>query len=376
MFKMIVGSDLVPIDTNLDLFESGANETLAGKALLDVLNACDFRVFNLETPIADNEAPIKKCGPHLLAPTRTMPGIKGFNPSLLALANNHIMDHGEQGLYSTLDELDKWDIPYIGVGKDLEEAQKPFIIENAGKKIGIYNAAEHEFSIAGKDKAGANPFDLLESFDHIANLKSECNFVVVLYHGGKEHYRYPSPNLQKVCRKMAEKGADLIICQHTHCIGAMEEYKGSTIVYGQGNFLFDHSKREEWQTSLLVKAEFGEKMQVDFIPIRKQENCVRLAEGIDAEEILEAFKTRSEEIKEDGFIYEKYKEFCFSEKKWYLYAMAGGSANLGVNSVEFEPKYSEWGLLCMMNYCICEPHHELLTTLVTELAKEKAEEEK
>ena len=42
-------------------------------------------------------------------------------------------------------------------------------------------------------------------------LKKQCDYVIVLYHGGKEHYRYPSPYLQKVCRKIVDKGADIVV---------------------------------------------------------------------------------------------------------------------------------------------------------------------
>lgn len=42
---------------------------------------------------------------------------------------------------------------------------------------------------------------------------------------------------------MVEKGADLVIYQHSHCVGSYEKYKDSTIVYGQGNFMFN--KRDD-----------------------------------------------------------------------------------------------------------------------------------
>lgn len=38
---------------------------------------------------------------NLIAPTCTINGIKAFNPSLVTLANNHILDQDEQGLKST-----------------------------------------------------------------------------------------------------------------------------------------------------------------------------------------------------------------------------------------------------------------------------------
>ena len=123
---------------------------------------------------------------------------------------------------------------------------------------------DDEKRLAEENKAGANPFDLLDSPDHIAKLKTECDFVIVLYHGGKEHYRYPSPYLQKVCRKIVDKGADLVVCQHSHCVGCQEEYKDSTIVYGQGNFVFSKNYDDEfWQTSVLVEVEIADTLKIN-----------------------------------------------------------------------------------------------------------------
>ena len=148
--------------------------------------------------------------------------------------------------------LRKNGIAFAGAGSNLSDASKSYVVEIDGKKIGIYCCTEHEFSIATLTSAGANPFNPLESLDHIQDLKAQTDHVIVLYHGGKEHYRYPSPHLQKVCRKCIEKGADLVVCQHTHCIGCEEKYLNGTIVYGQGNFLFDYTESEYWQTGLLI----------------------------------------------------------------------------------------------------------------------------
>ena len=369
MCTMIIGGDIVPTETNYDIFAAGDVQHLAGEALLAELRAADFRIFNLETPLTDTACPIAKCGPNLITPTRTLPGIKAFAPSLLALANNHILDEGAQGLASTMRLLKENDLPFIGAGHNLSEAQQPYIFEAEGKKIGIYNCAEHEFTIAEADKPGANPFDWLDSPDHIAALKNECDFVVVLYHGGKEHYRYPSPLLQKVCRKIADKGADLVVCQHSHCVGCMERYHDSVLVYGQGNFLFDDSDSEFWQTSLLVKVSFGRKTDVSFLPLCKRGNTVRLAEGNEAEQIMSGFEERSNEIRQPDKIAQLYRAFCMEHKDWYLYALAGGEANLGIPFTDFKPQYNQDSLLMMINYLTCEPHRELVTNVVTELAQ-------
>ncbi len=242
--RILIGADLVPTQSNTDLFATGDAQALVGDELYQLLCNADYRIFNLEVPLTDREKPIPKCGPNLIAPTKCVAGYKAMQVDLLTLANNHILDQDQQGLESTCAVLDAAGIAYTGVGQTLEEAAEPYIFECDGKRIGVYACAEHEFSIVTDSTPGANPIDLLESPDHVAALKAQCDFVIVLYHGGKEHYRYPSPMLQKVCRKLVEKGANLVICQHSHCIGCEEKYQGGTIVYGQGNFLFDHSESE------------------------------------------------------------------------------------------------------------------------------------
>lgn len=249
--SIIIGGDIVPTKSNYDLFSQGDILSLVGDEINALLSSYDFRIFNLETPLCNTEKPTKKWGPNLAAPTSTIKGIKLLNPSLLVTGNNHIMDQNIQGYLSTIETLKNNKINSVGSGENLARAVIPYIYEKDGVKVGIYSCADHEFSTATESKSGANPFDVLESLDHIVNLKSVCDYVIVLYHGGLQHYSYPKPLLQKACRKMAEKGADLIICQQSHCIGSYEEYCGSTIVYGQGNFVFDYSTNELEQTSLL-----------------------------------------------------------------------------------------------------------------------------
>lgn len=368
--KIIIGGDVVPTPNNYELFIDGKVTELIGDELAAIWNTSDIRIFNLETPIVDKSDPIDKCGPNLMAPKSTIKGIKALNPSLLTLANNHILDQNIQGMYSTINLLNCNNISYVGVGKDLNEASQPYIIEKNGIKIGVYACAEHEFSIATKSRPGANPFDPLESPDHIYELKKKCDFIIVLYHGGKEHYRYPSPYLQKVCKKLVDKGADIIVCQHSHCIGCYEEYKGSTIIYGQGNFIFNKYDNEFWNNGMLVEITIDkESYHVNYIPFEKVENKIRLAKGEKAKEILHGFKQRSFEIKENqNIVEEKYLEFAQKMILNYLYSLSGFGKWLSrvdrklLKNFLLKRLYNKQKLLAIQNYIECEAHRELVIT--------------
>ena len=367
--NILIGADVVPTNSNTDLFISGDVHGLLGDMLFNILHRADYRIFNLEVPLTDREKPIPKCGPNLIAPTKCVAGYKAMQVDLLTLANNHILDQDQQGLACTCEALDSAGIAYTGVGQTPEEAAKPYIFECDGKRIGVYACAEHEFSIVTEHSAGANPIDLLESPDHITALKAQCDYVIVLYHGGKEHYRYPSPNLQKVCRKLVEKGADLVVCQHSHCIGCEEKYQGGTIVYGQGNFLFDDSESEFWQTSLLVQV--GNDFEISYIPLKKNGNGVRLASDAEADEILSAFYERSAQIQKTGFIQKQYIQFADRNSHTYLIVLCGMRNKVFFRIVNkltgyrfgrwlIKHWYKKKDLYTIQNYLQCEAHSELL----------------
>lgn len=364
---LIIAGDLMPTKSNFELFNIGDCNRLLGEELLDIWNNQDIRIFNLEGPLSDKENPISKCGPNLIAPISTINGIKKLNPTLITLANNHIFDQGNYGLESTINLLKRYNISYVGAGKNIEEAKNAFIFEQNDKKVGVYACAEHEFSIADENKPGANPFDVLNSFDHISELKEKCDYIIILYHGGKENYRYPSPYLQRVCRKMVDKGADLIICQHSHCIGCYEKYNNSTIIYGQGNFIFDYSDNEYCQTSLLVKVRIYDKVQIEYIPIIKKGNVIGLADSDVKKDILEDYEKRSKEIISEKFVSEKYDQFAEEILVNYLRKLsASGKWRNRIDRYLFrgnliKRKYKKSNMMNIYNYIECESHRELLS---------------
>ena len=168
---------------------------------------------------------------------------------------------------------------------------------------------------------------------------------------------------------MVEKGANLVICQHTHCVGCEEKYQGGTIVYGQGNFLFDMQENEFWNTSLLIQLKDG--FEIDYVPLVKQGNGVRLAEEQQKAEILDGFYKRSEQIKQDGFIETQYIEFAkqmiegyllnvSSIKYGFIFKVLNRLSGRRFLSWYIKRKYKKAKLLAIENYVECEAHRELL----------------
>ena len=366
---ILIGADVAPTKTNEKLFCEGNCQGLVGEDIGELLNSASYRIFNLETPLTNQDTPIKKYGPALRAREETVAGIKTLGADLLTLANNHIMDHGKNGFHNTMRVLSSNGISTVGAGKNIREAQKPFFLNFAEKKVGVFACAEHEFSIAGENKPGANPYEMHLTQQLIEKTKTQCDYLIVLYHGGKELYRYPSPELQERCRSFTERGANLVICQHSHCIGCHEKYNDGEIVYGQGNFIFLLDKDEFWKTGLLIK--LNENFEISYIPIVNDYYKVMAPSLEEGEKILLEFEERSKKIKDAKFVYDTFEKYARKIQKSYYVRMSGLDHNLlylicsklnlqKLTAFMINRRISEQTRLAVFDYMECETHKEIL----------------
>jgi len=212
---------------------------LVQEQVKEIFNSSSINIVNLECPVNNGGEKYKiiKHGPHLQTTEQIFDHLKALSISAVTLANNHILDYGEQGLNTTLEACKRNNIAAAGVGKDLKDAAKFIIIEKEDYRIAIVNFCENEWSIASDETPGANPLDIIENIRQIKKARTEADFVIVIIHGGNEYYNLPSPRIVKQYRFFAENGADAIISHHTHCVSGYEVYNKVPIFYGLGNML-------------------------------------------------------------------------------------------------------------------------------------------
>lgn len=360
--KILIAGDLVPTKTNLEFFKKKDFIKKLEKDFIDLWLSSDYRMFNLECPLGEKFNPIKKNGPSLIADSLAINGIKSLKPDLVFLANNHILDYGEEGLKNTEKLLKQEQINYIGIIENKNVNSKTHIIKDNNISVGFYNLCENEFSVATNTSKGANGLDEIKNYKEIMELKKNVDFVVVVYHGGKEFYRYPSPNLQKICRNFVDFGADVVLVQHSHCIGCEEKYKDAKIVYGQGNFIFDDGEDEYLNTSLIVELNITKNnIKVNYIPIEKNKELIIISKN---KSILEDFNNRSKEILNKYFIINNYKQFSLSYLNHYLNFLNRIRFITKIFNRIFKRKYftkiySKQDCIRILNILECEAHREL-----------------
>jgi poly-gamma-glutamate synthesis protein (capsule biosynthesis protein) len=370
--KIILFGDICPTKDTLSLFENGDSKNLFND-LLKEMQASDFVAGNHEFVLSDSPKSIKKAGPVLSAKKKCINVLKQANFKLLSLANNHIKDCGEEGVASTLDSCKAAAIATLGAAKNLKKAKEPYITTVNGVRIGWLAFAEQEFNTASVTEYGANYFDPYEDFDLIEQTKAEVDYLIVMYHGGVEYYPYPSPQLKKKCRKFVDKGADLVTCQHSHCIGTIDNYKDKKIIYGQGNSVFGFRENDvSWNQGLLVELIWNNQIktpQIILVPIEATRNGIRKMEEFAGLKLLETVNQMSSKIEDDQFLEKEWLKFCKQKQSLYFSFYFGYNRTLIhlnrlTNNGLIKLFYPKSKLRTSHNIIRCEAHNEVIQTVL------------
>lgn len=367
--KIIIFGDICPDNNYRKIFSEGS--CALSDNILDEIKDAEYVIANLECPATNETKPITKCGPNLKAKPEDIRSMSRVGINVLSLANNHILDYGTKAVSDTLMACHDNGIFVFGAGNNQSEADKPLIVEVDGKKVGFISFAEEEFNIAGQTTPGAALFDSYYSFEKIASLKREVNTVVVLYHGGIEHYIYPTPLLQKKCRKMIEAGADLVLCQHSHCIGTTETYHGKTILYGQGNSVFGYRAGDEkWNEGLLVELDVLTS-NISFKLMKATPEGIEFADTKDSDARIDLMRKQSEILNDATAIKASWSAFVEENKALYYSMLLGknrvfNKLNRILKNKLIEILYRKRSQMITMNILRCDAHREVLITMLEE----------
>ncbi len=203
------------------------------------LELYDVMFGNLESPI-DTLSPVPGFWPDYQTYNSDPGLIRSFYSekkqrnifSALSLANNHCFDRKSEGLYNTMQFLDKEGIKYSGVRFKANNSEPYTLIEENGIRIGYYalcwgvnDSREQKISdIKINILPGIAPLDPKQvNTDEVAKIlklmtKDSIDFKVLSIHWGYEYELYPDLEIMKIAHKLVEFGADLIIGSHPHVI--------------------------------------------------------------------------------------------------------------------------------------------------------------
>lgn len=366
--KINIFGDICPTSDTLIKFRSGNAKDLFND-LLNYISPSDITIANLECVFTDNPKPVKKAGPVLYASTDCANAFQSIGMDVISIANNHIRDCGDEGVQSTIKACTSRGLKTVGAGRNLDEARKPLIIDKNGVKIGIFSFAEREFNIAECGKWGTNYFDPCVDLECITELRKQTDYVIVLYHGGIEYYPFPSPELRKKCQAMVRYGADLVTCQHSHCVGSIENYNGRTIVYGQGNSIFGYRCGDEnWNTGLLLQVEIFADKTFSFSWIGMEMTNYGLRKKV-SPTLNKELEERSLRLCDQKYLDVEWLKFCKKLEKIELPLLLGWpkvmiGLNRRIGNILLKCFFTKHLANITHNMLRCDAHREVIDTLL------------
>lgn len=268
------------------------------------LTSADITAGNLEMPITTQHNPAEKTYVFKGKP-EALSGIVNAGIDIVSLANNHMLDHGIDGMLDTRKYLDEYGIAHVGAGNNAEEAYAPVIIEANGIKVAYVGTSrvlpETSWKATPYQAGLAESYAPEQTLQAIEKAEEEAHITVVLVHWGKEREDSPNSHQLDLAKRYIDAGADLVIGSHPHVLQGFEQYNGKWIAYSLGNFVFAaHPKGRQAETGVLTATCNAQaECEAQFAPMKVVNAQPTPVEGKTSKQILEFLEVVSRGVKID-----------------------------------------------------------------------------
>src|SRR5438132_2315978 len=212
----------------------------------------DLRIINLETAITSAETQWPGKGIHYRMHPLNIGCLSAARISGCALANNHVLDWGYEGLSDTLRSLDAAGVAHAGAGRNAEEAAAPAVLNVPGKgRVLLFSFGSTTSGIprewnASALRPGVNLLDDLSEATAVRiskqmrQFKRPSDLLVASIHWG-DNWGYEIPREQiAFAHRLIEEGVAIVHGHSSHHVKAIEVFRGRLILYGCGDFITDY----------------------------------------------------------------------------------------------------------------------------------------
>jgi len=264
----------------------------------EVLRNSDIVIANLECSVSKRGNPEPNKEFTFRAAPEALGGAVNAGVDIFTLANNHVLDFGQNAFADTLSYLRENNIKYTGAGMTEEEAWRPAMAESNGVKVAVLafsRVIPGGHWVAGKEWPGvAGGFDQKIIAQRIKAVDSTAGETIVSVHWGNELDDFPDRKEIDLAHMMVEAGADIVIGHHPHVLQGIEIYRGKIIAYSLGNFIFTPASPKAREGAILQVVTNGEGRKASIIPTFISDGSTQVLKGIDKKRVVDKMNRLSE----------------------------------------------------------------------------------
>lgn len=278
-------------------------EDCFGESLLAEMRAADVLLCNNEFAFSDRGSPMPGKQFTFRAKTANVSMWQQLGADIVGLANNHCFDYGEDAFLDTLSTMQGANIPYVGAGKNLEEAMQPQFFLVGGMKIGYVACTRAEKYILTPEAGETSPgvlrcYDPELAVQAIQTASEQCDYLVVYVHWGTEGSTVLEQAQTDLATRFTEAGADLIVGAHPHILQGAGWRQDTPVLYSLGNFWFNMETLDSALLKVTVSEPGAAGATVQLLPcIQTGGRVSLLEEDADRQRVLNSLN----DVMENGY---------------------------------------------------------------------------
>ncbi len=162
----------------------------------------------------------------------------GFN--IVALANNHSYDRGEEAIMNSLNYWDSQEgVITAGTYRSEEERTTDIIGEEQGITYALlsYTTLTNGLNTPQGKEYLVNVYNYEKVKEDVERLRDKVDVLLVSMHWGVEYTHIPNEEQTTIANELASLNVDVVIGHHPHVIQPITYINDTLVMYSLGNFI-------------------------------------------------------------------------------------------------------------------------------------------
>ncbi len=195
--------------------------------------------------------------PRFNSPDQIADALQWSGVDVVFTAHNHLLDRGRQGLFRTLEYLDRLGLAHVGSARTSDPAARVVLREVNGIAVAFlaYTTTTNGLPVPADSPWAVNLYRPETAVEDVARARrAGADVVVCALHAGVEYQRQPAPEQRRIVDQLLAAGVDVVLGSHPHVIEPIEHRampgpaganRTAFVAYSLGNLL----SNQRWRYS-------------------------------------------------------------------------------------------------------------------------------